>query len=78
MPNLPDLAKRRRKHGRRRSILASQFIQLPIEYVSTPIYDGNKLAGAVVVFRNVTEHKRATEALRVSENFAETILHQRK
>jgi diguanylate cyclase (GGDEF)-like protein/PAS domain S-box-containing protein len=46
----------------------------PIEYVSTPIYDGAELSGAVVVFRNVTEHKRATEALRVSENFSETIL----
>ena len=46
----------------------------PIEYVCTPIYDGTDLAGAVVVFRNVTEHKRATEALRVSENFSETIL----
>jgi len=46
----------------------------PIEYVSTPIYDGTEPSGAVVVFRNVTEHKRATEALRVSENFSETIL----
>ncbi len=46
----------------------------PIEYVSTPIYDGAEPSGAVVVFRNVTEHKRATEALRVSENFSETIL----
>ena len=46
----------------------------PIEYVSTPIYDGADLAGAVVVFRNVTEHKRATEALAVSENFSDTIL----
>ena len=46
----------------------------PVEYVSTPMYDGTDLTGAVVVFRNVTEHKRATEALRVSENFSETIL----
>ena len=46
----------------------------PVEYVSTPIYDGTKPSGAVVVFRNVTEHKRATEALRASENFSETIL----
>jgi diguanylate cyclase (GGDEF)-like protein/PAS domain S-box-containing protein len=46
----------------------------PVEYVSTPIYDGTEPSGAVVVFRNVTEHKRATEALRVSENFSETIL----
>ncbi|GMR11481.1 MAG: hypothetical protein BMS9Abin28_2314 [Anaerolineae bacterium] len=46
----------------------------PVEYVSTPIYNGTEPSGAVVVFRNVTEHKRATEALRVSENFSETIL----
>ena len=26
-----------------------------VEYVSTPIYDGNKLAGAVVIFRDITE-----------------------
>lgn len=45
----------------------------PVEYVSTPIYDGNQLAGAVVVFRNVTEYRRAAEALRESENFSATI-----
>ncbi len=46
----------------------------PVEYVSTPIYEGDKLSGAVVVFRNVSDHKRARDALRASENFAATIL----
>ncbi|MGH2621234.1 MAG: sensor domain-containing protein, partial [Anaerolineales bacterium] len=46
----------------------------PVEYVSTPIFDDGQLTGAVVVFRNVSEHKRARDALRVSQNFAETIL----
>jgi diguanylate cyclase (GGDEF)-like protein/PAS domain S-box-containing protein len=45
----------------------------PVEYVSTPIYDGDQLAGAVVVFRNVTEYRQAAEALRESENFSATI-----
>ncbi len=36
----------------------------PVEYTSTPIYEGNKLAGAVVVFKDVSERKRADEALR--------------
>ena len=46
----------------------------PVEYVSTPIYDDGRLTGAVVVFRNVSDHKRARDALKVSQNFAETIL----
>ena len=28
-----------------------------VEYVSTPIYDNNELAGAVVIFRDITERK---------------------
>lgn len=46
----------------------------PVEYVSTPIFEKGQLSGAVVVFRNVTEHRRAAEALRESENFSATIL----
>ncbi len=46
----------------------------PVEYLSTPIYKGDELTGAVVVFKNVSEHKRTTEALRESENFARTII----
>lgn len=39
----------------------------PVEYVSTPIWDGGKIAGAVVSFRDITERKRAEQDLRDSE-----------
>ena len=35
----------------------------PVEYTSTPIFEDDKLAGAVVVFRDVTERKRAEHKL---------------
>ena len=35
-----------------------------VEYVSTPIYDHNVLAGAVVIFRDVTERKENDRKLR--------------
>ncbi len=34
----------------------------PVEYVSSPIYQGGELGGAVVVFRDVTELRRAEES----------------
>ena len=39
----------------------------PVEYVSTPIWDGGKIAGAVVSFRDITDRKRAEQDLRDSE-----------
>jgi PAS domain S-box-containing protein len=35
-----------------------------VEYVSTPIYDQDELAGAVVIFRDITERKESDRKLR--------------
>ncbi|MBE9640219.1 sigma 54-interacting transcriptional regulator [Salipiger mangrovisoli] len=37
---------------------------LQVEYVSTPIYDGQVLAGAVVIFRDISERKENERRLR--------------
>ncbi len=39
----------------------------PVEYVSTPIWDGGKLIGAVVSFRDISERKAAEKALETSK-----------
>ncbi|WP_375689192.1 sigma 54-interacting transcriptional regulator [Pseudooceanicola sp. LIPI14-2-Ac024] len=36
---------------------------IQVEYVSTPIYDGQVLAGAVVIFRDISERKEAERRL---------------
>jgi len=35
----------------------------PVDYTSTPIYKNNKLAGAVIVFMDICERKKAEQAL---------------
>ncbi|MFQ5656720.1 MAG: PAS domain S-box protein [Candidatus Methylomirabilales bacterium] len=44
-----------------------------VEYSSTPIREGGKVTGAVVTFRDVTERRRAEEALRWLEKAVETM-----
>jgi PAS domain S-box-containing protein len=39
----------------------------PVEYTVTPIRERGELAGAVVIFRDITERRRAEDALRLSE-----------
>ncbi len=36
----------------------------PVEYTSAPIFEENKLAGALVTFKDITEKKQAQESLR--------------
>jgi PAS domain S-box-containing protein len=39
----------------------------PVEYVSTPIREGEEIVGAVVTCNDITERKRAEKALRLSQ-----------
>ncbi|MCX6926699.1 MAG: PAS domain-containing protein, partial [Verrucomicrobia bacterium] len=46
----------------------------PVEYASTPIYQKDRLVGAVVTFQEVTERKAAEQALRQSEERLRLVL----
>ncbi len=48
----------------------------PVEYTSTPIYDNGTLAGAVVVFKDISERKQAEHALKTAFNEIEHLKEQ--
>ncbi|MEE9210455.1 MAG: ATP-binding protein, partial [Kiloniellales bacterium] len=43
----------------------------PVEYVSTPIREHGEITGAVVIFRDISDRKRAEEAMRTAKEQAE-------
>src|SRR5262249_58449502 len=45
-----------------------------VEYVSTPIREGDNVVGAVIVFRDVTASRVAESALRASEERLELVI----
>jgi PAS domain S-box-containing protein len=46
----------------------------PVEYVSTPITEAERVVGAVIVFRDITTRKQAESALKASEERLEMVI----
>lgn len=48
----------------------------PVEYITTPIIEQETVAGAVIVFQDITDRKRSIDALIASENKFRTLFEQ--
>lgn len=49
-------------------------VKFPVEFTSTPIYEGSAITGAVVIFRDISERKIIESRLRESEASLRTVL----
>lgn len=63
MPHIRRVPGRSRPSRRQRGLLARDGTRFPVEYTSTPIQEKGRLLGAVVIFRDVSEKRRAQEDL---------------
>lgn len=73
------------KHGQRITVDHEVFwhksgAAVPVEYIATPILDSDRIEGAVIVFRDITERlesKRALEdALRTVDSYKQRLEHE--
>ena len=46
----------------------------PVEYVSTPIRERDRIVGAVVSFKDITERKRMEEELRTASSYTRSLI----
>jgi PAS domain S-box-containing protein len=58
-------------HGKNEVFWRKDGTPIPIEYMSTPIREKDEIRGAVVIFSDVTERKKAEEALQAALRTAE-------
>jgi PAS domain S-box-containing protein len=47
---------------------------IPVDYFSTPIFENDKLTGAVISFRDISERKKAEQEIHNKNEFIQTVL----